>query len=44
MAGEDQCALNLDGTIKDPSEINWYESEGDDQPISTIKTHQAAGK
>ena len=30
MTGEDQSALNLDGTLKDPSEINWYESEGDD--------------
>ena len=44
MTGENQCALNLDGTLKDPSEINWYESEGDDQPIGTRTTNQAAGK
>jgi len=44
MTGEDQCALNLDGTLKDPSEINWYESEGDDQPIGTRTTNRAAGK
>ena len=44
MAGEDQCALNHDGTLKDPSEITWYESEGDDQPIGTITTPWVAGK
>ncbi|KAF8840095.1 hypothetical protein BDN67DRAFT_1053468 [Paxillus ammoniavirescens] len=33
MANPDQCAVNPDGTLKDASEIIFYDSEGDDQPI-----------
>ncbi|KIJ11310.1 hypothetical protein PAXINDRAFT_157347 [Paxillus involutus ATCC 200175] len=35
MANPDQCALNPNGTLKDASEITFYDSEGDDQPIPT---------
>ncbi|KAF8833344.1 hypothetical protein BDN67DRAFT_1017666 [Paxillus ammoniavirescens] len=33
MANPDQCAVNPDGTLKDASEIIFYDSEGNDQPI-----------
>ncbi|KAF8833524.1 hypothetical protein BDN67DRAFT_1017460 [Paxillus ammoniavirescens] len=33
MANPDQCAVNPDGTLKDASEIIFYDSEGNNQPI-----------
>ncbi|KAG1889706.1 uncharacterized protein F5891DRAFT_987291 [Suillus fuscotomentosus] len=33
-ADESQCASNLDGTLKDASEITFYESESDEIPIN----------
>ncbi|KAF8834354.1 hypothetical protein BDN67DRAFT_985378, partial [Paxillus ammoniavirescens] len=33
MANPDQCAVNPDSTLKDASEITFYDSEGNDQPI-----------
>ena len=32
----DQSALNTDGTLKDASEIQWYDSETDELPIPTV--------
>ncbi|KAF8834329.1 hypothetical protein BDN67DRAFT_985402 [Paxillus ammoniavirescens] len=32
---EESTAINPDGTLKDASEITFYDSEGDDQPIPT---------
>ncbi|KAF8839152.1 hypothetical protein BDN67DRAFT_1058825, partial [Paxillus ammoniavirescens] len=42
MANPDQCAVNPDGTLKDASEITFYDSEGDDQPISTHSVNNPA--
>ncbi|KIK76190.1 hypothetical protein PAXRUDRAFT_18385 [Paxillus rubicundulus Ve08.2h10] len=41
-----QCALNFNGTLKDVSEIAFYDSEGNDQPITThaIKTTSQASR
>ncbi|KIK92030.1 hypothetical protein PAXRUDRAFT_148196, partial [Paxillus rubicundulus Ve08.2h10] len=33
IANLDQCAVNTDGTLKDVSEITFYDSEGNNQPI-----------
>ncbi|KAH7903787.1 hypothetical protein BJ138DRAFT_1120054 [Hygrophoropsis aurantiaca] len=30
-----QCAVNTDGSLKDASEIDFYDSEGDEQPSNT---------
>lgn len=34
----DQGALNPDGTLRSASEIQWYESETDELPISTVSS------
>lgn len=33
MAGDENPALNDDGTYKDSSDIQWYNSEGDETPM-----------
>lgn len=35
------CALNADGNLKDASNIQFYDSEGDETPISSVKGDEA---
>ncbi|KAF8223677.1 hypothetical protein L208DRAFT_1381377 [Tricholoma matsutake] len=36
----DQCALQSDGTLKDASDIVWYNDKDDDMPIASTSTVQ----
>jgi len=33
----DNCALDARGNLKDASDIQFYDSEGDETPISSVK-------
>jgi hypothetical protein len=37
------CALDAQGNLKDANEIQFYNSEGDDTPISSTKGKAKAG-
>ena len=37
------CALDAQGNLKDACEIQFYNSEGDDTPIKSLKGNAVAG-
>ena len=37
------CALDAHGNLKDASDIQFYDSEGDANPISSVKGNMEAG-